>query len=132
MAECKETFATMLDVQVQTAGGYAAAAKRGEAARPARQAAVGNVRVPERAAEAAPTPAEAELMRSRVATTRVRKSRFSQFLLVNFATLRIFRKAIFSNEFALRNVAILRKSCETSRGVVTFSQLANSKENDSL
>ena len=34
MAECKETVATMLDVQVQTAGGYAAAAKRGEAARP--------------------------------------------------------------------------------------------------
>ena len=51
MAECKETVATMLDVQVQTAGGYAAAAKRGEAARPARQAATGNVRVPERAAE---------------------------------------------------------------------------------
>ena len=66
MAECKETVATMLDVQVQTAGGYAAAAKRGEAARPARQAATGNVRVPERAAEAAPTPAEAELMRAPV------------------------------------------------------------------
>ena len=66
MAECKETVATMLDVQVQTAGGYAAAAKRGEAARPARQAATGNVRVPERAAEAAPTPAEAEPMRAPV------------------------------------------------------------------
>ena len=66
MAECKETVSTTLDVQVQTAGGYAAAAKRGEAARPARQAATGNVRVPERAAEAAPTPAEAELMRAPV------------------------------------------------------------------
>ena len=59
MAECKETVATMLDVQVQTApvpppahapvlqtapGGYAAAAKRGEAARPARQAAMGAYR----------------------------------------------------------------------------------------
>ena len=51
MAECKETFAAMINVQVQTSGGYAAAAKRGEAARPARQAATGNVRVPERAAE---------------------------------------------------------------------------------
>ena len=66
MAECKETVSTMLDVQVQTAGGYAAAAKLGEAARPARQAATGNVLVPERAAEAAPTPAEAELMRAPV------------------------------------------------------------------
>ena len=44
MAECKETVATMLDVQVQTAGGYAAVAKRGEAARPARQAAMGTYR----------------------------------------------------------------------------------------
>ena len=43
-----------------------AAAKRGEAARPARQAATGNVRVPERAAEAAPTPAVADLMRAPV------------------------------------------------------------------
>ena len=66
MAECKETVATMLDVQVQTAGGFAAAAKRGGAARPARQAVTGNVRVPERAAEAAPSPAEAELMRAPV------------------------------------------------------------------
>ena len=66
MAECKETVATVLDLQVQTAGGYAAAVKRGEAARPARQTATGNVRVPERAAEAAPTLAEAELMRAPV------------------------------------------------------------------
>ena len=43
MAECKETVATMLDVQVQTAG-YATAAKRVEAARPARQAAMGTCR----------------------------------------------------------------------------------------
>ena len=78
MAECKKTVTTLTDDHARTAGSYAMATKRGEAAqenvqrpakvvmaaRPAYQATVTKARLPERKRKMTPAPAEGERMRS--------------------------------------------------------------------
>ena len=83
MAECNKTVTTLTDDHARTAGSYAMATKRGEAAqenvqqpakvvmaaRPAYQATVTKARLPERKRKITPAPAEGERMRSPVNDT---------------------------------------------------------------